>query len=105
MSTFLNLGSLILGIISWIPPSIAIKQYSNENSEKHRKFCIISFSSCLASMYLQFFEINRLVQIQDWASLMDITGTLRWIAVMLAVITILLNIAVYLLYKEKNTGR
>lgn len=100
MSTFLNLGSLIFGVISWIPPVIAIKQY-NRNSQKHRTFCILSFSFCLASMYLQFFEINHLVQIQDWSSLMDITGTLRWIAVILAVITILLNTAVYLLYKEK----
>lgn len=100
MSTFLTLGSLILGVISWIPPAIAIKKY-NRHSQKHRSFCILSFSFCLVSMYLQFFEINRLVQIQDWSSLMDITGTLRWIAVILAVITILLNTAVYLLYKEK----
>lgn len=104
MSTFFNLGSIVLGIISWIPPAIAMHKYKS-NGEKHRTFCILSFSFCLASMYLQFFEINHLVQIQDWATLMDITATLRWIAVVLAVITILLNTVVYVLYKENSTGR
>ena len=77
MSTFLNLGSLFFGILSWIPPAIAIKQYKSKNNVQHRMFCIVSFSSCLVSMYLQFFEINNLVQNQEWSSLMNITRTLR----------------------------
>ena len=105
MSQFLNLVSLVLGIFSWVTPAIAIKRYNSSNIEKYGKFYIISFSFCLASMYLQFFEINHLVQIQDWSSLMDITGTLRWVVLILAFITILLNTSVYLLYKEKPKGR
>ncbi|MDD3571313.1 MAG: hypothetical protein PHY44_09460 [Lachnospiraceae bacterium] len=105
MSTFLSLVSLILGIISWVAPSIAIMRYNSNNSEKYGKLSIISFSSCLASLNLQFLEFNHQVQLQNWSSLMDITGTLKWIAVILSVITILLNTAVYLLYKEKATGR
>ena len=102
MSTFLNLVSLILGIISWVAPAIAIKKYNSSKSENYRKFYIISFSSCLASLSIHFFEINRLVQIQDWSSLMDITGTLKWLALILSAITILLNTVVYLLYKKNE---
>jgi cytochrome c oxidase subunit 4 len=103
MSVFLNLGSLILGITSWIIPVIATKNHKNYGMKKYFKLSIVSFSSCLASLCLQLFEINNRVQLQDWSALMDTIGTLKWIVVILAVITILLNLIAFILFQEKET--
>jgi len=103
MSAFLNLGSIILGIISWIIPIIATKQYKNNVMKRYFKLSIVSFSSCLASLCLQLFEINYRVQVQDWSALMDTIGTLKWVVVILSSITIFLNIVAFLLCNEKET--
>jgi hypothetical protein len=48
------------------------------------------------------FEINHRVQIQDWSAIMDTIGTLIWVAVILAVITLILNImALGICYKKE----
>jgi len=84
----LNVGSLLLGIIAWIVPFLAMKH----PPKKCFNFIMFSFSACIASLCLQLFEINNRVEIEDWAALMDTIGTLRWVAVILGVITIILNI-------------
>ena len=48
MSIFFNLGSLILGILSWIMPIIALKNYKNGHSIAN--YTILSFSSCAVAL-------------------------------------------------------
>ncbi|AOY74550.1 hypothetical protein [Clostridium formicaceticum] len=91
ISTLLSLGSLLLGLIAWIVPFLAMK-HPRKDAVKNCSFIIVSFSACVASLCLQLFEINHRVQIQDWSALMDTIGTLIWVAVILAVITLILNI-------------
>ncbi len=102
ISTFLSLGSLLLGLIAWIVPFLAIK-YPRKDAVKNCWFIIVSFSACVASLCLQLLEINHRVQIQDWSALMDTIGTLIWLAVILAVITFILNIMVLVMCCEKET--
>lgn len=99
ISVSLSLGSLLLGLIAWIVPFLAMK-HPEKNVGKH---IIVSFSACVASLCLQLFEINHRVQIQDWSALMDTIGTLKWVAVILAVITIILNIMALVICSEKET--
>ncbi|HLR69701.1 MAG TPA: hypothetical protein VK105_21645 [Virgibacillus sp.] len=95
----LNLGSLLLGIIAWVVPFLAMKH----PSKKCFNFIIFSFSACIASLCLQLFEINNRVQLEDWSALMDTIGTLIWVAVILAVITIILNIIAVVICTQKET--
>lgn len=94
----LNLGSLFLGITAWVVPFIAIKY-----PRKCFNLIIFSFSSCIAALCLQLFEINHRVQIEDWSALMDTTSTLIWIGAALATITILLSIMTVVICKKRPT--
>src|SRR5690625_623605 len=95
----LNLGSLLLGITAWVVPFLAMKHPPKQSFN----FIIFSFSACIAALCLQLFEINNRVQIEDWSSLMDTIGTLIWVAVILAVITIILNIMALVLCTKNET--
>lgn len=76
VSSLLNLGSLLLGLIAWIVPVLAMKHPVKDAVKNCFHFTIVSFSACVASLCLQLFEINHRVQIQDWSALMDTIGTL-----------------------------
>ncbi|QSQ09691.1 hypothetical protein H0A61_02070 [Koleobacter methoxysyntrophicus] len=103
ITIFLNLGSLLLGLIAWIVPILAIKHTGKDSVKNCFRFSIISFSACITSLCLQLFEINHRVQIQDWSALMDTIGTLIWVAVILVVITLILNILVLSICCKKET--
>lgn len=102
ISTLLSLGSLLLGLIAWIVPFLVMKK-PGKDAVKNFSFIIVSFSACVAALCLQLFEINHRVQIQDWSALMDTMGTLLWVAVILAVVTFILNIMVLVICSEKET--
>ncbi len=93
-SGLLNLGSLSLGLIAWIIPILSIKCSEEYGNKKCCNSIVFSFGACVASLCLQFFEINHRVEIEDWSAIMDTIGTLKWVAVVLAVITLALNIFV-----------
>ena len=63
-------------------------------------YSILSFGSCSLSLALQYFYLAHLVEIQDWAALMDITNTLAYVAGLLASVTIILNLMLYLSLKQ-----
>lgn len=92
ISGLLNLGSLILGLTAWIAPILAIIYPGKGAMKNCCGLIIVSFSACAASLCLQLFEINHRVQSQDWSAIMDTIGFLIWVAVILATITVLLNI-------------
>jgi len=43
------------------------------------------------------------VETENWAALMDITGALKWVVVILASVTIMLNIFAFKICCEKET--
>ncbi len=101
ITIFLNMSSLLLGLIAWIVPILAIKYFGKSTVKKFFRFSIVSFSACIASLCLQLFEINHRVQIQDWSAIMDTIGSLTRIAVILAVITLILNILAITCFPEE----
>jgi len=90
-SALLSLGSLLLGLTAWVVPIISIKRFEKYGIKKCCKSIIVSFAACVTSLCLQFFEINHRVKIGDLSAIMDTIGTLKWVAVILAVITLMLN--------------
>ena len=69
MIIFLNLGSLIFGLIAWILPVINIFKY--KKCEKWFVTSIISISLCAVSIFFQLYYQNYLVKIDDLPALMD----------------------------------
>lgn len=99
MSAVLNLGSLILGLISWVVPIMRIGLKTKKNITSHCS--IISFSSCATSLLLQIFEIKNRVNLEDWTAIMDTIDTVALESVVLVAVTVILNI--FALKKFSNT--
>ncbi|PRY82270.1 hypothetical protein [Alkalibacterium olivapovliticus] len=88
---WLNIGSLIFGIIAWSIPASSIlntKKIERPISVK----VLLSLSACATALWFQLAYTTYLVQIQDWGALEDTTFTLNWGAAILLVVTIGLNI-------------
>lgn len=103
ISTLLSLGSIVLGLIAWIVPCLAMGNSSKDAVKKCSYSIIISLSACIISICLQFYEINYRVKIHDWSALMDTMGALIWVATILAVSTIILNmIALVTCFKKER---
>ena len=91
MTTFLNLGSLILGVAAWIIPITAI---SMRKKRQLNQFSIYSFSFCAAALMLQLLEVQHLVKIGDLSAIMDTIRATCIAAVVLVIVTIALNLIV-----------
>lgn len=100
MSAFFNTGSLILGLLAWIIPFIAIKRPPKKDN--WTAFSPLSFGCCGAALILQLFEIRHRVQIQDWSAILDTIGAIVWVSVILLAFTILLNIFALALVNPAN---
>lgn len=102
MVSFLMLGSLILGLVSWILPVLSITKY-NKN---WAIYSIISMSLCSIALVFQILYSNHIVQIGDIAALMDTSGTSAVLSIILLVITLILNLLslIYNTIKERNSG-
>jgi|LSQX01.1.fsa_nt_gb cytochrome c oxidase subunit 4 len=102
MVSFLMLGSLILGLVSWILPVLSI----TKDNKNWATYSIISMSSCSIALVFQIFYSNLMVNIGDIAALMDTSGTSALLSVILLVITLILNILslIYNTIKERNPG-
>lgn len=93
---WLNVGSLLFGIIAWVVPIIGLVR-------KNKLFySLISMGSCAASICAEVFYINHLVNKNDWSALMDITETLAKVCVFLLIVTIVLNTLLLANHSRKN---
>ncbi|WP_342759862.1 hypothetical protein [Kineothrix sedimenti] len=102
MSAFFNLGSFVLGIMSWIIPIVAINRY--RKGYKLAGFSIYSFSCCAIALVFQLFEIRHRVIIEDFSAIMDTIGATSAASVILVIITIILNITALCLCKTKDNN-
>ncbi|MDY7043280.1 MULTISPECIES: hypothetical protein [unclassified Virgibacillus] len=98
---WLNIGSLILGLVAWIIPIVSLLGNKNQNNKKWVTLSIISFSACAIAICLQIFYNLHLVKIEDWAALMDTIGAVAFLSAVLVVVTILLNVFTLILYRDK----
>ena len=95
----LNLGSLLLGLIAWILPII------NLNKAEHKNWfvlCITSISACAISLFMQILYNDHLVNIHDWAALMDTIRAVVIASSVLLVVTLTLNAITLIKYMKKK---
>lgn len=85
----LNIASLVLGIGAWLSGVLAIKCTNVKHTQQSSA---VSFSLCLISVILQFFEINRRVLLGDYAAIEDTIRAVILASVMLASVTVILNL-------------
>lgn len=89
---WLNIGSLILGLIAWLIPVVSILLYKKRKKKFLFVTSLLSMGACAIALWFQIFYNHYLVQIQDWTALMDTTSTLNWVSAVLLIVTILLNV-------------
>lgn len=70
MIAWLNLGSLVLGLIAWILPAINISRYERR-SKYWITLSIVSLSACSISLFLQICSFYERVKAEDWSALME----------------------------------
>ncbi len=98
---WLNLGSILLGLIAWILPVINLMQRNRGNPETMVVLSVASVSACSLSLCLQIFYTSHLVQKEDWSALMDISPTVVVVASILLAGTLILNVIAMVVYSRK----
>jgi len=96
---YLNLGSLILGLVAWILPVVNL---AKRNKIEHIKWYIsifLSLSTCAIALLLQILYNAYLVVIEDWSALMDISRAVVIASSVLILVTLTLNIITLVKYK------
>lgn len=86
---WLNIGSLVLGLIAWMLPLLNLT--SKEITPKWTLFAMGSLSACGTSIFLQLYYQAYLAEISDWGAITDTIPTIVSVAGFLLISTILLN--------------
>ncbi|WFA09066.1 hypothetical protein [Tissierella sp. Yu-01] len=96
-----NVGSLLLGLISWLFPIINIIRYIRGNQKNWITLSILSMGACIISLWFQIIYNHYLVEIEDWSALMDTMGAVVFSASVLLIVTIILNAVILLVYCKR----
>lgn len=100
MSIILNLGSIILGLAAWAIPVSCIVKKSGSSLPS-----VFSFTACIVSLLMQLAELRHRVQIEDWSALLDTVDAVMMSAVVLAAVTLLLNIIALTIFRKSKERR
>lgn len=101
MIGLLSLGSLVLGLIAWILPVVNLMEYEKHAHRNWAILSIMSTSACAISLCFQIFYNYHLVKIADWTALMDTMDAVVFIAAILLIVTIILNVITLIVYRGK----
>lgn len=91
MIGWLNIGSLLLGLIAWILPIIYLMGNKKHEHNHWGILSVLSISACAISISFQIFYNYHLVKIEDWTALMDTTRAVVIATAVLLIFTLLLN--------------
>ena len=100
MMGWLNLGSLLLGLIAWIIPVSILLRNKMHDDNKWGLFCFISMSACAISLIFQLIYNYHLVKIEDWSALMDTTRAVVIVSAVLLIVTFILNGLSFIVYRQ-----
>lgn len=102
MIGFLMLGSLVLGLISWILPIANIGRYKRNYNKNWAIYSIVSISACAVAICLQVMYSNYITELRDWSALMDTIPTSTKLSITLLIVTLILNgISVYAYHSKE----
>ncbi|MBD8006973.1 hypothetical protein [Bacillus norwichensis] len=104
MIGYLNLFSLLLGVMAWVLPVVTLTRFTKQNHKNWASLSIISLSACAISLFFQIFYNYHLVKLGDWSALMDITGAVAFFAAVLLIVTVILNVITLILYRGRASN-
>lgn len=102
MMGWLNIGSLLLGLIAWILPVIYLMGNKKHEQSNWGILSVLSISACAISISFQMFYNYHLVKIEDWAALMDTTRAVVIATAVLLIFTLLLNGLTFIVYQKNK---
>ncbi|WP_066229067.1 hypothetical protein [Metabacillus fastidiosus] len=100
MIGWLNLGSLVLGLIAWILPVINIIR-NEKRSRNWVTLAVVSLSACSISLFFQICSFYERVKAEDWGALMDTISVIASIPAILLIGTIILNAITLFMYRNR----
>lgn len=103
--SYLNLGSLLLGLIAWILPITNLARHNKVEHKNWDIFSTASFIVCSISLFFQIVYQDYLAKTENWSAIMDTSGALVFVSAVLIVVTIVLNIITLLKYRRINENR
>lgn len=98
---WLNVGSLILGLIALALPIVNLSREKKEGNKAWVILSVISLSACAISICFQTLYTSYLVNIQDWSALLDTQKTVAIVSGLLLIVTIILNVLTLVVYRDK----
>lgn len=102
MMGWLNIGSLLLGLIAWILPVIYLMGNKKHEQSNWGILSVLSISACAISISFQMFYHYHLVKIEDWTALMDTTRAVVIATAVLLIFTLLLNGLTFIVYQKNK---
>ena len=99
MYGWLNIASLIMGLLAWLLPLWAIV------SKKVRKTGTLSFTLCSAALACQIFYNQHLVAIADWSAIEDTHFAVTFAAGVLLAGTLALNLIAWFAGRRKGKAQ
>ena len=100
---WLNLGSLVFGLIAWILPGINLMQHRKADPGNMVVFSLASVGSCAIALCIQIYSFNLLVTKEDWSALMDTSPARVLAATILLGVTLILNVITLVAYHRKTS--
>ncbi|MCC5803589.1 hypothetical protein [Rossellomorea vietnamensis] len=96
MIVWLNVGSLVLGLLAWTLPFVTYRK-------NQLTLAVMSMGACALSLSFQIFYHHHLVKIGDWSAIMDTSGSMAFASAVLIIVTILVN-ALTLMREKKGVA-
>lgn len=88
---WLNVGSLVFGLIAWIFPIIGILFFRKKYLQSRFGLSVLSFAACAIAIFFQLMYNQHLIDINDISALLDTSKAVTLISGILLVITVILN--------------
>ncbi|MEG1176002.1 MAG: hypothetical protein RSD62_05060 [Ruthenibacterium sp.] len=105
---WLNLGSIVLGLLAFAAPLISIALVVNDRWAAGLICPHIGLFSALLSLLFQILYQLHLTDIQDWGAMLDTSGALRFVAIGFTAAVFLLYFAFLLFlciyFRKKQRG-
>ncbi|MDT8860835.1 hypothetical protein N0O92_11395 [Alkalihalobacillus sp. MEB130] len=100
---WLNVGSLLLGLVAWILPFISLTKNKKQANQNWVTLSFVSFTACAISLCFQIFYTYHLVMVEDWSALMDTMYAVAFASAVLLIVTIVLNTIILNVYCSKKS--
>ncbi|WP_280771604.1 hypothetical protein [Salipaludibacillus daqingensis] len=101
MIGWLNVGSLVLGLIAWILPMVNLMWDKKQENKNWVFFVFMSLSACAISLCFHILYTYHKVAVEDWSALMDTMYALAFASTVLLIVTILLNVITLNVYRDR----